>query len=118
MKSFCHFQDLNTNVVVAGDQVYDLLGLDVGQAVGGLLLVVLLLAGGSTAVWIWSYRQSQTSRQAGTVASSSYSGESLLALLSTTVKPFERLTQFVINLLEMIVTTLLQGALTPLSQLT
>ena len=29
-----------------GDQVYDLIGLDVSQAVGGLLLLLLLLAAG------------------------------------------------------------------------
>ena len=38
---------LDADIVTAGDQVYDLIGLDVGQAVGALLLLLLLLAAGA-----------------------------------------------------------------------
>ena len=41
----------------SGDGVYDLLGLDVGQLVGGVLLILLLLGAGGAAAWIRACRQ-------------------------------------------------------------
>jgi len=36
--------------------VYDLIGLEAGQAAGAVILLFLLLIAGCTAAWIWSYR--------------------------------------------------------------
>ena len=81
-----------TTTVTAGDQVYDLIGLDVSQAVGVLLLLLLLLAAGqsvsdkylpvgtsfispsgSAAVWIWSYRRGTQAVELHNASCTSYS---------------------------------------------
>jgi len=41
----------------SGDSVYDLIGLEVYQLVGAILLLLLLLVAGGTAAWIWTCRQ-------------------------------------------------------------
>ena len=71
--------------------MYDLIGLDVSQAVGGLLLLLLLPAAGqsvsdkslpaetsfitpsgSAAAWIWSYRRGTQTVELHTNTSTSY----------------------------------------------
>ena len=54
-----HGQDERAHNNCSGDGVYDLLGLDVGQLVGGVLLVILLLLAGGTAICIRSGRENR-----------------------------------------------------------
>ena len=54
-----HGQDERAHNNCSGDGVYDLLGLDVGQLVGGVLLVILLFTAGGTAICIKSCRENR-----------------------------------------------------------
>jgi len=56
-----HGQDEIAHNNCSGDGVHDLLGLDVGQLVGGVLLILLLLGAGGAAAWIRACRQDSKS---------------------------------------------------------
>ena len=45
----------NTLCCVAGDKVYDLIGLEAGQAAGAVILLFLLLIAGGLKLYIWKY---------------------------------------------------------------
>ena len=57
-----HGQDEMAHNNCSGDGVYDLLGLDVGQLVGVVLLVLLLLVAGGAAAWISTCRQDRLAK--------------------------------------------------------
>ena len=48
---------LAKKIKIKGDSVYDLIGLEVYQLVGAILLLLVLLVAGGTAAWIWTCRQ-------------------------------------------------------------